>query len=108
MGESYNGNSVRLQINFLAPLLGNGCHIFFEPSLSSYLYLFFLLYKKHKIIFTMKTTPIQYRFASKGEFIEPPPKPNHSSGSGLHPSFIAMVRAQPFSGLENETLAITC
>jgi hypothetical protein len=50
----------------------------------------------------MKTTPNQYRSASKGEFTEPPPKPNCSSGSGLHP-FIAMVRAQPFSGRENKS-----
>jgi hypothetical protein len=52
----------------------------------------------------MKTTPIQCWSVSKGEFSEPPPKPNHSSGSGLHPSFIAMVRAQPFSGQYNEFL----
>ena len=58
--------------------------------------------KNTKNIFTMKSTPIKYRSTSKGEFAEPPPKPNHSSGSGLHPSFIALVRVQPFSGLENE------
>jgi hypothetical protein len=50
----------------------------------------------------MKTAPIQYRSVSKGEFSDPPPKPNRSYGSGLHPSFIAMVRAQPFSGQYNE------
>ena len=52
----------------------------------------------------MKTTPIQYRFASKGEFHEPPlpPKPTFSSGCELCPGLIAMVRAQPFSVLENK------
>jgi hypothetical protein len=41
-------------------------------------------------------------FHFKGEFPEPPSKPNRSSGCELHPSLKAMVRAQPFSGLENE------
>jgi len=50
----------------------------------------------------MKPTPIQNLFTSKGEFAEPPPKPNHLSGCELHPGLIAMVRAQPFFGLENE------
>ena len=52
----------------------------------------------------MKTTPIQYRFASKGEFHEPPlpPKPTFSSTSELHLGLIAMVRAQPFSGRDSE------
>ena len=51
----------------------------------------------------MKPKSTQNLSSSKGEFSEPPPsKPNHSSGYELHPSLIAMVRAQPFSGLENE------
>ena len=50
----------------------------------------------------MKTTPIKYRSASKGEFSEPPPKLNFLSGYELRPSLIAMVRAQPFSGHYNE------
>ena len=40
--------------------------------------------------------------ASKGEFREPPPEPTLHSGCELHLGLIAMVRAQPFSGLENE------
>jgi hypothetical protein len=50
----------------------------------------------------MKSTPIQHRSASKGEFAEPQPKPNYSFGSGLHPSLSAMVRAQPVSWNDNE------
>jgi len=50
----------------------------------------------------MKTTPIQYRSASKGEFSEPPPKPNFLTGCELRPGLIAMVWAQPFSGHYNE------
>ena len=52
----------------------------------------------------MKPIPNPTLSTSKGEFHEPPlsPKPKFSSGSGLHPSFIAMVWAQPFSGHENE------
>ena len=50
----------------------------------------------------MKTTPIQYRFALKGEFSEPPSKIKISSGYELRPSLIAMVRAQPFSKHYNE------
>jgi hypothetical protein len=49
----------------------------------------------------MKTTPIQYRSASKGEFSEPPPKPKFLSGYELYPSLIAMVQTQPFSGHYN-------
>jgi len=52
----------------------------------------------------MKPTPIQNLFASKGKFFEPPLSPNPilSSGRELHPGLIAMVRAQPFSGHDNE------
>jgi hypothetical protein len=52
----------------------------------------------------MKPTSVPYPFASKGEFHEPPPlsKPNYSSSYKLHPSLKAMVRAQLFSGHENE------
>jgi len=50
----------------------------------------------------MKTTPIQYLFASKDEFPKPLLKPNPSSGCGLHPGLIAMVREQPFLGYNNE------
>jgi hypothetical protein len=69
------------------------------------LYLFFLYIKiknTKKYFFTMKPTSTPYPFASRGEFAEPPPKPNRSSGSGLYPSFIAMVWVQPFSGHYNE------
>jgi hypothetical protein len=52
----------------------------------------------------MKSTPIFYPSTSKEEFLEPSPvsKHNHSSGYELHPGLIAMVRALPFSGHENE------
>jgi len=50
----------------------------------------------------MNPTSNPYRYASKGEFAEPPPKPNLSSGGELHPGLIAMVRAQPFLGHDNE------
>ena len=50
----------------------------------------------------MKPTSTSYPSASKGEFPEPPSKPNRSSGYELHPSLKAMVWAQPFTGLENE------
>jgi hypothetical protein len=50
----------------------------------------------------MKPTPNPTLSASKGEFLEPPSKPKISSGYELCPGFIAMVRAQPFSGQENE------
>jgi len=111
--KCYNGNSVRLRIifvcikkyqqSFLAPLLGNGCHIFFKASSSLYLYLFFL-YEKHKKTFTMKPTPNPTLSASKGEFPKRPSIPKISSGYELRPGLIAMVWAQPFSGLENENL----
>ena len=50
----------------------------------------------------MNSTPIKNLSTSKGEFSEPPPKPNLSSGYELHPGLIAMVRAQPFSRLDSE------
>ena len=50
----------------------------------------------------MKPTPNPTLFASKGEFPKPPSKPNFSSSCELHPSLIAMVQAQPFSGHDNE------
>jgi hypothetical protein len=50
----------------------------------------------------MKPTTIQNPSASKGEFPEPPPKPKFSSGYELHPGIIAMVRALPFSGHDDE------
>jgi hypothetical protein len=52
----------------------------------------------------MNSTPIQHQSVLKGEFCEPPPlsKPNCSYGYELHPSLKAMVRAQPFSGYDNE------
>ena len=53
----------------------------------------------------MKPNPIQNLSASKGEFPEPSLlKSNHSFGYELRPGLIAMVWAQPFSGLENENL----
>ena len=50
----------------------------------------------------MNSTPIKNLSTSKGEFSEPPPKPNLSSSGELHPSLIAMVWAQPFLGHVNE------
>ena len=50
----------------------------------------------------MKPSSNSNMSASKGEFPEPSSKPNLSFGYELHPGMIAMVRAQPFSGLENE------
>jgi hypothetical protein len=52
----------------------------------------------------MKPTSVANPFASKGEFQEPPLslKPNRSSGYELHPGLIAMVRALPFSGHDDE------
>ena len=50
----------------------------------------------------MNSTPIINLSTSKGEFSEPPPKPNLSSSGELHPGLIAMVQAQPFSGCDNE------
>jgi hypothetical protein len=52
----------------------------------------------------MKPTTIQNPSTSKGEFLEPPSfsKSKLSSGYGLHPTFKAMVQAQPFSDYDNE------
>ena len=50
----------------------------------------------------MKSTSTSHLSASKGEFPEPPSKPKISSGCELCPSLIAMVWAQPFSGLDSE------
>ena len=50
----------------------------------------------------MKPTPNPNLSASKGEFPKRPSKPKISSGCELRPGLIAMVRAQPFSRLENE------
>ena len=50
----------------------------------------------------MKPTQNPNPSASKGEFAEPPPKPNLSSDCELHPSLKAMVRVQPFFGLDSE------
>jgi hypothetical protein len=50
----------------------------------------------------MNPTSNPLRPAAKGEFAEPPPKPNLSSGDELHPSLKALVQAQPFSRLENK------
>jgi hypothetical protein len=52
----------------------------------------------------MKPTSVANPSASKGEFQEPPLslKLNHSSGYELHSGLIAMVRALPFSGYDNE------
>ena len=59
--KCYNGNSVCLRIiyvcvkkyqqAFLAPLPGNGCHIFFKPNSSLYLYLLFFLLKNTKYFY---------------------------------------------------------
>ena len=54
------------------------------------------------IFFTMKPTSFQNLSASKGEFLEPLSKPNLSFGCELHPGLIAMVRAQPVAGHDNE------
>ena len=50
----------------------------------------------------MKPIPNPTLSASKGEFPKPPSKLKLSSDYELHPGLIAMVRAQPFSGHENE------
>ena len=50
----------------------------------------------------MKPTPNPTLFASKGEFPKRPSKPKISSGCELRPRLIAMVQAQPFSGLDSE------
>jgi hypothetical protein len=50
----------------------------------------------------MNPTSNPYRSTSKGEFAEPPTKPNLSSGGELHPSLKAMVQAQPFSRLDSK------
>ena len=50
----------------------------------------------------MNSTPIFYPSTSKGEFLEPPSKPNLSSSGEHHPSRKAMVREQPFSGHDHE------
>jgi hypothetical protein len=52
----------------------------------------------------MKPTSIANPFASKGEFQEPPlpPKPIRSSSYELHQGLVAMVRAIPFSGHDDE------
>jgi hypothetical protein len=61
----------------------------------------FFFYKKTKY-FHHEHNPIKNISFSKGEFREPPPKPTLHSRCELHPGLIAMVRAQPFYGLENE------
>jgi len=50
----------------------------------------------------MKPTSTSYPSASKGEFPEPPSKPNLSFGNELHASLKALVRAQPFLWHDNE------
>ena len=50
----------------------------------------------------MKPTSNSNLSASKGEFLEPPPKPTLPSSCELHPGIIAMVWAQPFLGHDNE------
>jgi hypothetical protein len=52
----------------------------------------------------MNSNPIKNMSASKGEFPEPSPvsKAKFSSGGELHPDLIAVVRALPFSGYDNE------
>jgi hypothetical protein len=52
----------------------------------------------------MDSTPIIKLLAPKGDLLEPPPSshPILIDGNELHPTFIAMVRDQTFSGLEDE------
>jgi hypothetical protein len=52
----------------------------------------------------MKPTSIANLSTSKGEFLEPSLvlEQNRSSGYELHPGLIAMVRAIPFSGHDDE------
>ena len=52
----------------------------------------------------MDSTPIHKYSAPKGESLEPPPSCNPilTDGFELRPGFIAMVREQSFSGLEDE------
>ena len=60
--------------------------------------------KKIENIFKMESSTIYNLSAPKGEFVEPPQssKPIIASGYELCPSFIAMVREQPFLGLDYE------
>ena len=52
----------------------------------------------------MDSTPIIQLLTLKGELLEPPPssQPILTFGYKLHPDFIAMVREQSFSGIEDK------
>jgi hypothetical protein len=52
----------------------------------------------------MNGYPCPYLSTIRGEFLEPQPssKPNTTSSFEVHPGYIALLRAQPFSGAENE------
>ena len=52
----------------------------------------------------MHSTPIVQLLAPKGELLEPPPssQPILTDGYKLHPTFIAMVWEQSFSGIEDK------
>jgi hypothetical protein len=52
----------------------------------------------------MDSTTIYKYSAPKGDMLEPPPfsQPILTDGYKLHPTFIAMVQDQPFSGLKDE------
>jgi hypothetical protein len=67
-------------------------------------YPFFYLSFSFNPFLTMERTSIQNFSAPKGEFLEPPQSSKHITASGFEPrpSFIAMVREQPFSGFDDE------
>ena len=80
------------------PLPGNGRCASLEPSSSVYPFTFY----NHT--YHMDSTPVINFLASKGESLEPPPSshPFLKDGYELSPAFIAMVREQSFSGIEDE------
>jgi hypothetical protein len=53
-------------------------------------------------LYHMDSTPIYKYSTLKGDMLEPPPYSHHilTDGYKLHPTFIAMVRDKPFSGLK--------
>jgi hypothetical protein len=83
----------KIPTSFLAPLLGTGFYLFLNLVHSRICILFFFI-KTKNISFTfsiINPTSNPYWSDLKGEFTEPPPKPNLSSGGELHPSLKTMV-----------------
>ena len=88
----------KIPTSFLASLLGNGSCVSLEPSSSVYSFTFY----NHSC--HMDSSPIIQLSALKGELLEPPPSmhPILTDGNERHPTFIAMVREQSFSGIEDK------